>query len=643
MQSFVDLFKNAIDTMGAGCTILRPCTNKHGHIGDFVIVYMNDMACSVANVPKPCEDKSFLKLTGLEKQSPLFSLFVEVIESRQPKRLLTRLNKAGGGLSEAYYDVACAPCELGLSVTWQKGLQQERKSHYTATELFETWQDSFSVFELVTHENGTEDLRLLAANRTFADLIGQEYETLPGKLFSETCTVAMDWFPFYIKTAKTGVCDTHESYNYGLKKYLSAVNFSPAIGQVALLVMDRTHFYKAETALRAKSDDLSMLFFSMAAGLCVSKLIRDEQGEVVDALFTMVNPAFELLEGFPTATVQGKYLSDIRSDMQRLAVYTSVVESKSKITFTKSIPATGVTLEVLCFSHGDDVFVCVENDVTSRIAAELALKDAQTELAEKHRIIMASIDYASKIQRNLLPQVDVFKHAFADYSVIWRPRDIVGGDIYWLKNFDGGSVLCVCDCTGHGAPGAFLTMLVVSAFETIVTEQNYNDPATIIWQLEQRLVNVLNVHSLEHHYNSAALCDIKDGCDLAVLAIQNDGSVCISAGNTQVFVCDGKNITQFKGQKIFIGEGKLKDRDCLRLTTVPANPNNKFYIASDGFFDQIGHIVRRPFGYRIFKQTILENHSESLDTILQKLWSAFEQHRGSEHRRDDVQLIAFQK
>ncbi len=77
------------------------------------------------------------------------------------------------------------------------------------------------------------------------------------------------------------------------------------------------------------------------------------------------------------------------------------------------------------------------------------------------------LDYACSIQKNMLPNHTTFKKAFPDYSVIWSPRDIVGGDIYWMKNFSEGSVLCVCDCTGHGTPGALLTMLVMSAFDTV--------------------------------------------------------------------------------------------------------------------------------------------------------------------------------
>ncbi|MCL2844965.1 MAG: cache domain-containing protein [Chitinivibrionia bacterium] len=247
--------------------------------------------------------------------------------------------------------------------------------------------------------------------------------------------------------------------------------------------------------------------------------------------------------------------------------------------------------------------------------------------------IMQSINYASRIQKNLIPKMGMFHKAFADYSVIWKPRDIVGGDIYWIANFDCGTILCVCDCTGHGTPGALLTMLVVSVFEMVITEERHNDTAEILYKLDKRLSTVLNVNNND--------MEINDGCDLAVLFIAKDGGIKMSAGNTNLFVCDGEKVIRHKGQAIFIGEGKLKSKDEVEVVSIPANPNNKFYIATDGLFDQIGDKQAKQFGYKTLEQIILENHDEKLTVISDKIWNAFEEHRGEEAQRDDVQLITF--
>jgi serine phosphatase RsbU (regulator of sigma subunit) len=258
------------------------------------------------------------------------------------------------------------------------------------------------------------------------------------------------------------------------------------------------------------------------------------------------------------------------------------------------------------------------------------------EAEEATETIIQGINYASKIQRDLLPRNYAFDKAFQDYSIIWKPRDIVGGDIFWLKNFERGTILCVCDCTGHGTSGAMLTMLVVSALEACIWPNNCNDTAGIIWQIEQKLVSNFSVNTGEQN-----LDDIQDGCDLAVLFIARDGIVSISSGHIPVFVCDGKKVRQIKGQRIAVGEGRLKSKDEINVERIEANPDNTFYIGSDGLFDQPGGPLSIPFGYKTFNRIIMENHGEKLSVISEKLWKSFEEYRGDEIRVDDIQLISF--
>jgi HAMP domain-containing protein len=263
------------------------------------------------------------------------------------------------------------------------------------------------------------------------------------------------------------------------------------------------------------------------------------------------------------------------------------------------------------------------------------IKDAVNSMAadiQKQIAVISGIEYASKIQRNLLPADSVLANSFSDYSVIWKPRDVVGGDIYWAKQFDKGAVLCVCDCTGHGTPGALLTTLVVSALEAVVWPINCEDTAGIIWKIDERLARL---------FSSGSDADVKDGCDLVVLFIAKNGSVALSAGRTNVFICDGKGVQRFKGQKISVGEGNLRSRNDVKTLRVSANPDNKFYIASDGLFDQPGGELSRPFGYKALEKIILENHNEKQSVISDKIWTAFEGYRGAEPRVDDFELITF--
>ena len=283
-------------------------------------------------------------------------------------------------------------------------------------------------------------------------------------------------------------------------------------------------------------------------------------------------------------------------------------------------------------TEGNEIFLTIVTDITEIITLKL-------EAEKQHRTILESIDYASKIQKNLLPREAVFQKSFSDYSVIWEPRDIVGGDIYWVKSFEMGTVLCVCDCTGHGTPGALLTMLVVSALESAVKENNCSDTAEIMWKLEEKLIAALNVNC-EKEDKQKSILDFSDGCDIAILFMKNDGTVKISAGNTKVFVCNGRDVQQIKGQKLSIGEGKIGSKEEIETVVVEACADNKFYIASDGLYDQIGSNGKK-FGYQMFEKLILDHHNEKMSAISDKIWKAFETHRGEEMRRDDVELITF--
>jgi len=274
----------------------------------------------------------------------------------------------------------------------------------------------------------------------------------------------------------------------------------------------------------------------------------------------------------------------------------------------------------------------MQNNVKLR-QTKAVLEVEKNRAEEARETIIASINYANKIQRNLLPNNNIFDKTFSDYSVIWEPCDIVGGDIYWIKQFEAGAVLVVADCTGHGTPGALLTMLVVSTLESVVTPSNCHDTANAILALEQRLTEVFNVHERSKD-------ELKDGCDLAVLFIGNDKNITVSAGHANVFICDGKEVTRHRGQNLYVGEGKIKSKDKIETLKIPYSPDNKFYIASDGLYDQPGE-NGEPFGYKRFEKLILENHSEKQSVISDKIWKVFETHRGNEAKVDDFQLITF--
>ncbi len=264
-----------------------------------------------------------------------------------------------------------------------------------------------------------------------------------------------------------------------------------------------------------------------------------------------------------------------------------------------------------------------------------SVRKAFIELSDKNQTITESLSYARKIQGNLLPKNDSFEKSFTDHNVLWMPRNMVGGDIYWLGNFEEGTLLCICDCTGHGTPGALLTMLVISALDNIVTKNNFHDTANIMYELDKKLAHILRGN------NASEDLTLKDGVDICIIFKSISGDVTISSANILTFVCDGKKSEIIKSSRLFVGEGRILSKDEVKRVIIPYNKENKFYIASDGLFDQIGGIHNVPFGYSKFSNLILQNHNEKLSDTTDKILFAFNEHKGDELQRDDVMLISF--
>jgi|GEM_PF-3147397 len=655
--SFDDL-KKAVGKSDSSLAVLEAIRGEGGEVVDFAAIYFDPSAMSIVKVPTGISysGSRYLEATQTSVQNTFFISLCTTVRTGTTLDLTTRLNTVGKGVTPLYYNVQLIPYNEVLARLDESGKagapahedavvifiddseRTEVDTNYTVRDYFGNWVEGYYVLELVDRD-GKEDLKFVSANASGAtNLLGVPYETLIGTFWSDYPECA-PWTAFYIDTAKTGAYVINEAFNHIMKKFMSCMVFSPAVGLATMIAVDRTAIWEREQSLRGRAEDMASLFGSMTSGLCIGQLIRDESGKATDMRLDMVNLQFELMEGYPSGSVQGRLLSEVSYNDPHFEKYVEVADSMSKINFEKYVPLSGATLEVHIYSQGDDVVVFSEYDITEKVKSEKALAKSEAELAEQLKTINESIEYASVIQRSLLPEPGLFEQAFSDYSIKWEPRDVVGGDIYWLKNFEAGTVLCVADCTGHGTPGALLTMLVMSAFDDIVTEDNCSDTAQLVWNLDKKMLGIFSTKGNTQKLGGDM--QIMDGCDIAVLFIAKDKSITLSSCNTQVFVCDGKEVERIKGQHISIGEGKLKSKDEINAINIPYSPDKKFYIASDGLYEQPGGEREKKYGYKDFERIILENHNESQAIISKKAWNAFENYRGKFKRVDDFELITF--
>lgn len=211
--------------------------------------------------------------------------------------------------------------------------------------------------------------------------------------------------------------------------------------------------------------------------------------------------------------------------------------------------------------------------------AEL-IKEKET-VEQQHKEITESINYAKHIQASILPQVKKVEDVINDSFIFYQPKDIVSGDFYWFEKSEHKSLFSVVDCTGHGVPGAFMSIIGYTQLNEIVSDQRITDPGTILRELDKRVRTALNQRK-ENDRQS------KDGMELGVIAIQHDQKRLEFAGAMRplFYVRDGE-LHVIKGDKFSIG-GFSKRKKNFTTHGVNIRKGDCFYLFSDGYPDQFG-------------------------------------------------------
>ncbi|MBF0426566.1 MAG: response regulator [Magnetococcales bacterium] len=263
------------------------------------------------------------------------------------------------------------------------------------------------------------------------------------------------------------------------------------------------------------------------------------------------------------------------------------------------------------------------------------LGKTRDDLAEAFDVIEGSIEYASRIQRSILPKPDYLASVFADHFILWEPRDVVGGDIYWCCPWGDGVLFALGDCTGHGVPGAFMTLIATGAFERARSEVPPGAVGALLARTHQLVQITLKQDS--------GLGESDDGMELGICHITDHGTRLKYAGaRFSLFTClPGQSPGEVKGDKRGIGYRKVPFDQTYGETEIVPEPGTGFYLSTDGLLDQVGSTVRRGFG----KNNLLGLIGRSAALPMQEQRTIFKQallqHQGEESRRDDVSVVGF--
>ncbi|MBF0264315.1 MAG: transporter substrate-binding domain-containing protein [Gammaproteobacteria bacterium] len=267
------------------------------------------------------------------------------------------------------------------------------------------------------------------------------------------------------------------------------------------------------------------------------------------------------------------------------------------------------------------------------------LEASKNKFEELHRHTRESIEYASFIQQALIPSNDIFNTYFSDYFTMWNPKDIVGGDIYLVSELRNDEVLImVIDCTGHGVPGAFVTMLVKSIERQLVSRIINSDeivsPAKILSIFNKSMKHLLKQDNQEAISNA--------GFDGGVLYYnKHQNYIKYSGAETPLFYFQDNELKMIKGNRHSIGYKKSDNNYQFTEHTIEITSQLQLYITSDGYLDQNGGDKDFPFGKNRFKALLKEAHNNKMEKQKEFLLNELEKYQGDSERNDDITVVAF--
>jgi serine phosphatase RsbU (regulator of sigma subunit) len=263
--------------------------------------------------------------------------------------------------------------------------------------------------------------------------------------------------------------------------------------------------------------------------------------------------------------------------------------------------------------------------------------------------ITDSIGYAQRIQAAILPHKDYLDRVIPEYFVLFKPRDIVSGDFYWIKELDSSIIVVAADCTGHGVPGAFLSMLGITLLNELFVEGGSSKPGEILGELRTKVKAML--------VQEGNIRDQKDGMDMAIAIINKEKKELQFAGAyNPLYLIRGSDepsengedlaslssqarfqLFELKGDKQPIGIHWEETE--FRNQIVELKENDSVYVFSDGFVDQYGGDHRKKFMTHKFKELLLSVQSEPMEKQKQLIEETFELWRGNMEQIDDVCVV----
>ncbi|MBC7920096.1 MAG: PAS domain S-box protein [Ferruginibacter sp.] len=277
-------------------------------------------------------------------------------------------------------------------------------------------------------------------------------------------------------------------------------------------------------------------------------------------------------------------------------------------------------------NQGIESVLLVSHDITDRKRIEL-------EIQAKSKKITESINYAKRIQGAILPNTAHIQGVFSQSFILYKPRDVVSGDFPWFQQKGDDVYIAAVDCTGHGVPGALISLIGYFLLNNIVTNRDASDPGLILDQLDEGVTRTLKQDSSE--------TATRDGMDIALCRInQRAGTLEYAGAHRPLYFVRNGELTEVKGDKFPVGGAQYKTRVGFTTTRMRIQPGDAVFFCSDGFPDQFGGPDDRKFSPKRIRDLITENIAAGMEELNHTLDREFEEWKGPFNKQtDDVLMI----
>jgi serine phosphatase RsbU (regulator of sigma subunit) len=284
----------------------------------------------------------------------------------------------------------------------------------------------------------------------------------------------------------------------------------------------------------------------------------------------------------------------------------------------------GIVILVITFIFWNISF---RKEVKLRLVAEEKLKETLNEVEEKQKEITDSINYAKRIQEAILPSFDFIKMHLPNSFIYYQPKDIVAGDFYWAEKVGNDFFIAAADCTGHGVPGALVSVVCCNALNRTVNEFKLTEPGKILDKTRELVLESFSKNG----------GDIKDGMDISLMSI-NGNTVKWAGANNPLWYYQNNELKEIKANKQPIG--KTDNPEAFTTHTIELKKGDSLYLFTDGFADQFGGPKGKKFKYKQLEDLLISSNDLSINEQHLTLKNTLNTWKGNLEQVDDICIIA---